>query len=115
MWERPQRAVGGDLPVPTRWWLVFLPRPVRVLRSPLPELRPGQEAWIWSSSGSISSSRTSASDKETHVDVLIFPIVLASIESQQTDRAKLLSGVLERRPAKWRLALSRQAPCELKR
>jgi hypothetical protein len=53
MRERPQRAVGGDPPAPTMVWLWFLPRPVQALRAPLSELLPGQEVWIWSSSGSI--------------------------------------------------------------
>src|ERR1017187_5457717 len=72
MWEHPQRAVGGDLPAPTRVWLKFHPPPVQAWRTLLTELRPRQEAWIWSLSDSISSSRLSASDKETLVDVLIF-------------------------------------------
>jgi hypothetical protein len=75
MGEYRRLAVGGDLPAPTRVWSQFLPRPAQALRSPLTELPPGQEAWIWSSSDSISSSRTSASDKETLVDVPIFPII----------------------------------------
>jgi hypothetical protein len=60
MWERPQRAVGGVLPVPTRVWSRFLPRQEPALRSPLKESLLGQEAWIWSSTDSISSSRTQA-------------------------------------------------------
>jgi hypothetical protein len=44
-----RRAVDGDLPAPTRVWSRFLPRQEPVLRSPLTESLPGQEAWIWSS------------------------------------------------------------------
>jgi hypothetical protein len=55
-----RRAVDGDLPAPTRVWSRFLPRQEPVLRSPLTESLPGQEAWIWSSTDSMSSSRTQA-------------------------------------------------------
>jgi hypothetical protein len=50
-----RRAVDGDLPAPTRVWSRFLPRQEPVLRSPLTESLPGQEAWIWSSTDSMSS------------------------------------------------------------
>ena len=53
-----RRAVDGDLPAPTRVWSRFLPRQEPVLRSTLTESLPGQEAWIWSSTDSMSSSRT---------------------------------------------------------
>ena len=75
MGEYRRRAVGGDLPVPTKVWSRFLPRQEPALRSPLTELLPGKEAWIWSSTDSMSSSRTGAFDKETLVDVPIFPII----------------------------------------
>jgi hypothetical protein len=55
-----RRAVDGDLPAPTRVWSRFLPRQEPVLRSPLTESLPGQEAWIWSLTDSMSSSRTQA-------------------------------------------------------
>src|SRR5882757_8154814 len=74
MGEYRRRAVDGDLPAPTRVWSRFLPRQKPALRSPLTELLPGQEAWIWSSADSMSSSHTGAFDKETPVDVPIFPI-----------------------------------------
>jgi hypothetical protein len=73
--EYRRRAVGGDLPAPTRVWSRFLPRQEPALRSPLTESLLGQEAWIWSSTDSMSSSRTGAFDKETLVDVPIFPII----------------------------------------
>jgi len=60
MGEYRRRAVGGDLRVPTRVWSRFFPRQEPALRSPLTELPLGQEAWIWSSTDSISSSRTQA-------------------------------------------------------
>jgi hypothetical protein len=73
--EYRRRAVDGDLPAPTRVWSRLLPRQEPALRSPLTELLPGQETWIWSSTDSMSSSRTGAFDKETLVDVPIFPII----------------------------------------
>jgi hypothetical protein len=73
--EYRRRAVDGDLPAPTRVWSRLLPRREPALRSPRTELLPGQETWIWSSTDSMSSSRTSAFDKETLVDVPIFPII----------------------------------------
>jgi hypothetical protein len=84
--EYRRRAVGGDLPVPTRVWSRFLPRQEPVLRSPLTELLPGQEAWIWSSTDSMSSSRTCAFDKETLVDVPIFPIIQVLRVSKPIER-----------------------------
>ena len=72
MVEYPRRVVGGDLPALTRVWLRFLRRPVQALRSLRTELQQGKTAWISSSSDSISSSRTSASNTETLVSVLIF-------------------------------------------
>ena len=71
MEEYQQRVVGGDLPALTRVWLRFLPRPVQALQLRT-ELQQGKTAWIQSSSDSISSSRTSASNTETLVSVLIF-------------------------------------------
>ncbi len=44
MGEYRRRAVGGDLPVPTRVWSRFLPRQEPPLRSPLTGLLPVQEA-----------------------------------------------------------------------
>src|SRR5882762_8213666 len=78
MWEHPQRAADGGLPAPTMVWSRFLPREEPALRSPLKESLPGQEAWIWSSTDSMSSSRTGACDKETLADVAIFPIIRCS-------------------------------------
>jgi len=60
MGEYRRRAVGGDLPAPTRVSSRFLPRQEPALRSSLTESLLGQEAWIWSSTDSISSSRTQA-------------------------------------------------------
>src|ERR1700692_956071 len=60
MGEYRRRAVDGDPPAPTRVWSRFLPRQEPALRSPLTELLPGQEVWIWSSTDSMSSSRTQA-------------------------------------------------------
>jgi hypothetical protein len=86
MGEYRRRAADGDLPTPTRVWSRFLPRREPALRSPLPELLPGQEAWIWSSTDSMSSSRTGAFDKETLVDVPIFPIIQESRVSKPIER-----------------------------
>jgi hypothetical protein len=74
MGEYPRRVVAGDLPALTRIWLRFLPRPVQALRTLRIELQQGKAAWNSSSSASISSSRTSASNTETLVSVLIFPV-----------------------------------------
>jgi hypothetical protein len=92
MGEYRRRAVDGDLPAPTRVWSRLLPRQEPALRSPLIELLPGQETWIWSSTDSISSSRTGAFDKETLVDVPIFPIIQV-LRELKTDRARPLSSV----------------------
>jgi hypothetical protein len=81
-----RHAVGGDLPAPTRVWSRFRPRQEPALRSPLKELLPGPEAWIWSSTDSISSSRTGAFDKETLVDVAIFPIIEVLRASKPIER-----------------------------
>ena len=67
MGEYPRRVVGGDLSALTTASLRFLPRPVQALRSLPTELQQGKTAWILSSSASISSSRTSASNTETSV------------------------------------------------
>ena len=58
--EYRRRAVGGDLPAPTRVSSRFLPRQEPALRSPLTESLLGREAWIWSSTDFISSSRAQA-------------------------------------------------------
>src|SRR6266481_4782211 len=60
MGEYRRRAVGGDLPAPTRVSSRFLPRQEPALRSPLTESLLGREAWIWSSTDFISSSRAQA-------------------------------------------------------
>jgi hypothetical protein len=110
MGEYRRRAVGGDLPVRTRVGSRFLPRQEPALRSPLTELLPGQEAWIWSSTDSISSSRTQA--------LAIKRLSLTHLYSWpseswgfQTDRARPLPSVFARSPAKWLPALGREAPC----
>jgi hypothetical protein len=75
MGEYRRSAVDGDLPAPTRVWSQSLPRQEPALRSPLTELLPSQVNWIWSSTDSMSSSRTGAFDRETLVDVPIFPVI----------------------------------------
>jgi hypothetical protein len=98
MGEYRRRAVDGDLPAPTRVWSRLPPRQEPALLSPLTELLPGQETWIWSSTDSMSSSRTGAFDKETLVDVPIFPIiqVLRVSKPIERDRCRACS-----RGAKW--------------
>jgi len=109
MGEYRRRAVGGDPPVPTRVLSRFPPRREPALQSPLTELLPGQEAWIWSSTDSISSSRTRA--------LTIGRLSLMHLYSWpheswgfQTDRARPPSSVFARSPAKWLPALGREAP-----
>src|SRR6266581_3008951 len=109
MGEYRRRAVGGDLPAPTRVSSRFLPRQEPALRSPLTESLLGREAWIWSSTDSISSSRTGASDKETLVDVPIFQIVQVLRVSKpiERDACRARSRGVQ---LKWRPALGREAP-----
>jgi hypothetical protein len=73
--EYRRYAVGGDRPELTRVSLWFLLRPGQELRSPLTELPPGPEAWIWSPEDSLPlSQRTSAFDNQTRGGILIFPV-----------------------------------------
>jgi hypothetical protein len=114
MGEYRRRAVDGDLPAPTRVWSRLLPRQEPALRSPLTELLPGQETWIWSSTDSMSSSRTGAFDKETLVDVPIFPIiqVLRVIKPIKRDRCRACSRGVHKW---WPVFKQRSAIRELKR